>query len=87
MNVLSCVRVSEIVWVMMLYSMKEFGRGASHYDQEPSQDRFSHTIVSWTDWKIRSIHKHGRNKVEYILPRSDKVFDSCNLESFMTSSN
>ena len=72
---------------MILYSMKELGCGASHHDQEPSQDRFSHTIVSWTDWKIRSIYKHGRNKIEYIPPRPDKVFDSCNLESFMTSSN
>jgi len=66
---------------MILYSMKEYGKGASHYDQDPVQDRFSHTIVSWTDWKIAPLWKHGRNKLDDIPPRPDRVFTN-SLESF-----
>ena len=68
---------------MILYSMKEYGKGASHYDQDPAQDRFSHTIVSWVDWKVAPLWKHGRNKLDDIPPRPDKIFDQ-SLESFFT---
>ncbi len=63
---------------MILYSLKEFGRGASHTDQDPTFDRFAHTIVSYTDWKPSPIWKHrSPNKVDNIPPRPNKlgVFD------------
>lgn len=68
---------------MILYSMKEYRDETTHSEQNPSEDRFSHTIVSWTDWKMLPIPKHAPNKVEDIPPRADKVWHD-SLESFFT---
>lgn len=67
---------------MILYSMKEYGKGASHFDQDPSQDRFSYTVLSWSDWKTSPIYKHRTpNKIDEIPSRPDKVYPQ-SLESF-----
>ena len=71
---------------MILYSMKEYGKGASDFDQDPTQDRFSHTIISWTDWKISPLWKHGRNKIEDIPSRPDKVYEN-SLENFFSEAD
>ena len=66
---------------MILYSMKEYGKGASHFDQDPSQDRFSYTVLSWADWKMTPIHRRSKNKITEVAPRPDKVFPQ-SLETF-----
>lgn len=66
---------------MILYSMKEYGKGSSHFDQNPSQDRFAYTVVSWTDWKISPIKRRSRNRKNETPVRPDKVFEH-SLETF-----
>jgi len=66
---------------MILYSMKEYGKGASHFDQEPSQDRFSYTVVSWVDWKVGPIYRRSRNKITDLPLRPDKLLPQ-SLETF-----
>lgn len=59
---------------MILYSMKEFGKGASHTDQSPTFDRFAHTIVSKLDWKPSPLYQHrSPNKTENIPQRPNKL--------------
>ena len=59
---------------MILYSMKEFGKGASHLDQSPTFDRFAHTIVSKLDWKPSPLYQHrSPNKTENITQRPNKL--------------
>lgn len=66
---------------MILYSMKEYGKGASHTDQDPSQDRFAYTVISWTDWKISPIQRRSRNRKNETPVRPDKVMEN-SLDSF-----
>jgi len=57
----------------ILYSMKEFCQGSSHGDQDPTFDRFAHTIISHLDWKPGPINQHrSSNKIENIPPRPNK---------------
>jgi hypothetical protein len=59
---------------MILYSMKEFGKGASHLDQSPTFDRFAHTIFSKLDWKPSPLYQHrSPNKTENITQRPNKL--------------
>ena len=58
---------------MIVYSMKEFGKGASDYDQSPDFDRFANTIVSHTDWKPSPLYQHrSPNKTNNIPQRPNK---------------
>ncbi len=58
----------------IVYSMKEFGKGASHTDQSPVFDRFAHTIVSRNDWKPSPLYQHrSPNKAENIPHRPNKI--------------
>ena len=55
------------------YSAKEFQRGVSHNDIDPSFDRFERTLISREHWKNIPIHRHRTpNKVEHIPPLFDK---------------
>ena len=59
---------------MIVYSLKEFGKGASHTDQSPVFDRFAHTIVSRNDWKPSPLYQHrSPNKAENIPHRPNKI--------------
>ena len=57
----------------ILYSLKEYGSGASHFDQDPTFDRFAYTIVSRDDWNPQPINQHrSTNKVTNIPQRPNK---------------
>lgn len=67
----------------VLYSMKEFQRGVSHNDIDPTFDRFERIVISKYHWKNVPIHKHrSPNKVEHIPPLFDKETEQ-NLSKFI----
>ena len=66
----------------IIYSLKEYGTGASRYDQDPMANRFSQTIVTWIDWEDTAhtpLTKRTTKKVNsYRLPK-----DMSSLKEFL----
>lgn len=67
----------------IIYSLKEYGSGASHFDQDPTFDRFAYTIVSRDDWNPQPINQHrSTNKITNITQRPNK--SGTGLDEFFT---